>query len=63
MCGGVVVAHADLSLECSEPGCGPEDSRGAWLARHADVRSCAGVDAACPLCALAGDPDDPGELS
>jgi hypothetical protein len=58
MCPGVVVAHADLSLECSAPGCGPDLSRGAWLARHADVQSCADLDVACSLCSLPADAAD-----
>jgi hypothetical protein len=56
MCPGVAVVHVDLSLECSEPGCQTNaPSRSAWLARHADVRSCSNLPTPCPLCAMSDD--------
>jgi hypothetical protein len=55
MCPGVALVHADLSLECSAPDCATNASRGVWLARHADLQSCADLTAACPLCAVSGD--------
>jgi hypothetical protein len=55
LCPGVAIVHADLSLECSVPGCGTEPLRGTWLAKHADVRSCSDLSATCPLCSLSDD--------
>ena len=55
LCPGFAIVHADLSLECSMPGCGTEPLRGAWLAKHADVRSCSDLPTACPLCSLSDD--------
>lgn len=49
---GLAVVHADLSLECSQPNCEMIPSRGAWLARHADVRSCGDLDEACVVCSI-----------
>ena len=54
-CPGNAIVHVDLSLECSVPGCNTGSSRGAWLAKHADVRSCIHLGTPCPLCVLSGD--------
>jgi hypothetical protein len=50
MCPGLATVHADLSLECSVPGCESDRSRDGWLARHGDVRSCGDIHGGCPLC-------------
>ncbi len=55
LCPGVAIVHADLSLECSVPGCETNPSRDRWLARHADVRSCSDVLGGCPLCSMSED--------
>ena len=55
MCPGVAVVHADLSFECSEPGCATTASRDGWLARHGDVQSCSEIHGGCALCSAADD--------
>jgi hypothetical protein len=57
ICPGLAIVHADLSLECSVPGCESGPSRHAWLARHGDVRSCSDLSTACALCSMAHDHD------
>ena len=51
-CPGIVIVHVDLSAECSMPDCVTRPSRGAWLARHTEVRSCRDLTASCALCAV-----------
>jgi len=53
MCPGVATVHADLSVECSQPDCREEPSRGAWFAKHRDIRSCSDLPSVCPLCVVA----------
>lgn len=56
MCPGTVIVHVDLTVECSVPGCRVSpSSRGAWLAKHADIRSCSDLREACPQCTVGTD--------
>jgi hypothetical protein len=50
MCPGQATVHADLSFECSVPGCDMNQSRDGWLARHGDVRSCEDIPGGCSVC-------------
>jgi len=55
-CPGTVIVHVDLTVECSVPGCRVSpSSRGAWLAKHADIRSCSDLREACPQCTVGTD--------
>jgi hypothetical protein len=47
-CLGVVIVHADLSVECSKPDCPMDPSRAAWSAKHRDIRSCGFLPDSCP---------------